>query len=160
MRAVWFKFILASAAVICAGIWSAFIGEEIAKATGWDTSLVGSLFLAISTSTPELVICIAALRLGAIDMAVADVLGANMINVAKIAIIDLFYSEGPVISSVSSTHIVTAMVVIVMSLLVIAGLGFRQKRKTFIVISWYGLLLIGLYIFGAYALFTSGIGIG
>ena len=46
-----------------------------------------------------------------------------------------------------------------MSLLVIVALRFRQKRKTFIVISWYGPLLIGLYIFGAYALF-KGVGVG
>ena len=68
--------------------------------------------------------------------------------------------KASILSSVSSTHLITAVVVAVMSLLVIAGLRFRQKRKTFIVISWYALALIGLYIFGAYALFTSGIGSG
>jgi hypothetical protein len=47
---------------------------------------------------------------------------------------------------------------VVMSLLVIVGLRFRQKGKTFIVISWYGPLIIGLYIFGVYSLFISGIG--
>jgi len=160
VRGTWFKFALAAAAIIGAGIWLAFIGDEIAEATGWATSFVGSFFLAISTSMPELVICVAALRLGAIDMAVADILGANMINIAKIIAVDLFYSEGPVLSSVSNIHLTTAMVAVVMSLVVILGLGFRQKRKTFIVISWYGILLIGLYIFGAYALFISDVGLG
>ncbi len=51
------------------------------------------------------------------------------------------------------------MAVVAMSLLVIVGLRFIQRRKTFIVVSWYGPLLIGLYIFGAYALF-KGIGLG
>ncbi len=160
MRGVWWKFTLAAAAVIGAGIWLAFVGDEIAETYDWSASLVGTLFLAVTTSMPELAVTVAALRLGAIDMAVANILGANMINIAKIIAIDPFYSEGPVLSSVSSTHLITAMVVIVMSLLVIVGLRFRQKRKTFIVISWYGLLLIGLYIFGAYAMFTSGIGMG
>jgi len=45
-------------------------------------------------------------------------------------------------------------VVVVMNLLIIAGLRFREKRKTFIVVSWYAPALIALYIFGAYALFT------
>lgn len=159
-RRVYWKFTLAAAAVIGAGIWLSFIGDEIAKVTGWDTSFVGSLLLAISTSMPELVICIAALRLGAIDMAVADILGANMINIAKIILVDLFYTQGPVLASVSRIHLITAMVTLVMSLLVILGIRFRQKRKTFIVISWYGPLFIGLYIFGAYALFTAGMGAG
>ena len=160
VRVVYFKFALAAIAVISAGIWLSFIGREIVKTTGWDASFVGSLFLAITTSMPELVVTVAAVRLGAIDMAVADILGSNMFNIAIIALVDLFYTQGPILSSVSSTHLITAVVVIVMSLLVIVGLRFRQKRKTFIIISWYGPLLIGLYIFSAYALFTSGIGLG
>ncbi len=159
-RTVYLKFALAAAAVIGAGIWLSFVGDEIAQTTGWDTSFVGSLFLAIGTSLPELVVSIAALRLGAIDMAVADILGSNMFNIAIIFAVDLFYTQGPILASVSSTHLITAAVVVVMGLLVIVGLRFRQKRKTFIVISWYAFSLIVLYILGAYALFTSGICMG
>jgi len=155
MRTVYLKFILAAAAVIGAGIWLSFVGDEIAETTGWDASFVGSLFLAISSSMPELVVSIAALRLGAIDMAVADILGSNMFNIAIIFAVDLFYTQGPILSSVSSAHLITAAVVMVMSLLVIVGLRLQQKRKTFIVISWYALALIGLYILGVYFLFTG-----
>jgi len=103
---------------------------------------------------------VAAVRLGAADMAVADILGANMLDVVAILWTDLFYTQGPILAAVSGTHLITAVVTVIMSLLVVAGLSFRQKRKTFSVISWYGPLLIGLYIFGAYALFTSGISPG
>jgi len=157
---VWFKFALAAAAVIGAGVWLSFVGDEIAETTGLGASFVGSLFLAISTSMPELVVSVAALRLGAIDMAVADILGANMLDVAHIFTVDVFYSRGPLLSAVSGSHLITAVVVVAMSLLVIMGLRFRQRRKTFIVISWYGLALIGLYILGAYALFISAVGPG
>lgn len=160
VRWLWFKFGLAALAVIGAGIWLSFIGNEIAETTHWDTSFVGSLFLAISTSMPELVVAITALRLGAIDLAVADVLGANMLDVTYVFLLDLFYTKDPILSSVSDAHFITTVVAIAMSLLVIIGLRFRQKRKTFVVVSWYGALLIGLYIFGAYALFTSGIAPG
>ncbi len=154
-KTVYLRFILAAMAVIGAGIWLAFVGGEIAEITGWDASFVGSLFLAITTSMPELTVTIAALRLGAIDMAVADILGANMLDIAVIILADLFYTQGPILSVVSGAHLITAMVVVAMNLLVIMGLRFRQKGKTFIIISWYGLALIGLYIFGAYALFKS-----
>jgi cation:H+ antiporter len=159
MKTIWFKFALASVAVIGAGIWVSFIGDEIARTYAWSASFVGTLFLAITTSMPELAVTIAALRLGAIDMAVANILGSNMFNMAIIFPVDLFYSQGPILSSVSSVHLITAGVIMVMSLLVIIGLRFRQKRKTFIVVSWYTPALIGLYIFGAYALF-KGIGLG
>jgi len=155
---VWSKCALAAVSVIGAGVWLSFVGDEIAATTGWGTSFVGSLFLAISTSLPELTVAIAAMRLGAVDMAVADILGANMLDVAHIFTVDLFYTGGTIFSAVSGAHLITAAVVAVMSLVVIAGLRFRRKRKTFFVISWYGLALLCLYILGSYALFISAVG--
>jgi len=158
IRRVYSRFALAAVAVIGAGIWLSFIGGEIVGTYGWHASFVGSLFLAITTSVPELVVTIAALRLGAIDMAVADILGSNMFNIAIITPVDIFSRQGPVLSLVSRAHVTTAVVAIVMSLLVIVGLRFRQKRKTFGFISWQAVALIGLYIFGMYRLFISGVG--
>jgi cation:H+ antiporter len=159
LKTVYLRFTLAAIAVIGAGIWVAFVGDEIAETTGWGASFVGSLFLAISTSMPELVVTVAALRLGATDMAVADILGSNMFNIAIIFAVDLFYTQGPILSSASDAHLITAALAMLMSLLVIVGLRFRQKRKAFSFLSWYSPVLIGLYILGAYALFTSGIGL-
>lgn len=158
MREVWAKFILAGGAVIGSGIWLALIGEEIANTTALGASFVGTLFLAVSTSMPELALTTAAVRIGALDLAVADVVGANMINIAKIFLIDIFYTDGSILSSVSKSQITTALVAIGMSLVVLIALRFRQRRKTFFVISWYGVVLIALYIYGAYALYTSGVG--
>ena len=152
-RTVYIRFTLAALAVIAAGIWLSFIGDEIGETTGWNATFVGSLFLAITTSAPELVVTIAALRLGAIDMAVANVLGSNMFNIAIILPVDLFYTQGAILSSVSTNHLITATVVVIMNILVIAGLLLRHKRKTFGVISWNTLAIIVLYLFAAYALF-------
>lgn len=159
-KTVYLRFALAAIAVIAAGIWLSFVGDEIAETTGWGASFVGSLFLAITTSMPELTVAVAALRLDALDMAVADILGANMLDMAIIIWVDLFYTRGPILTMVSRVHFITAVVAVVMSLVVIVGLRFRQKRKTFIVFSWYTPVLIGLYIFSAYALFTSGASLG
>jgi cation:H+ antiporter len=159
-KAVYLKFALAAIAVIGAGIWLSLVGDEIAVTTGWGASFVGSLFLAITTSMPELAVAVAALRLAAVDMAVADILGANMLDMAFIIWVDIFYTEGPILAMVSGAHLTTAVMAVVMSLVVIIGLRFRQKRKTFIVFSWYTPALIGLYVFGAYTLFTAGIGLG
>ena len=158
-RTVYLRFTLAAMAVIGAGIWLSFIGDEIALVTGWSASFVGSLFLAISSSAPELVVSIAALRLGAPDMAIADILGSNMFNIAIVAPVDLAYRRGPVLSLASSSHLATAATVVMMSLVVIAGVRFRQKRKTFAVASWYAPVLIALYILGTYLLFTWSAGL-
>ena len=158
-RAVCIRFALAAAAVIAAGIWLSFSGDEIIKTTGWGGTFVGTLFLAITTSAPELVVAITAVRMGALDLAVADVLGANMLNMAMIMWIDLADGQGSVLASVSSDHLIVASVAVLMSLVVLAGLRFRQRRKTFKVASWYVPVLIGLYVLGAYILFRSGTGL-
>jgi cation:H+ antiporter len=158
-RTVYIRFALAAAAIIAAGIWLSFIGDEISEATGWGSTFVGTLFLAITTSAPELVVAVTALRMGAVDLAVADILGANMLDIAIIAPVDLAQGQGFILSSVSSGHLIIASVAVMMSLLVIVGLRFRRRRKVFRVASWYAPALIVLYIFGAYALFNSGIGL-
>jgi cation:H+ antiporter len=158
-RTVCIRFALAAAAVIAAGIWLSFIGDEIGETTGWSSTFVGSLFLAITTSAPELVVAITALRMGAVDLAVADILGANMLDIAIIAPVDLAQGQGFILSSVSSGHLIVASVAVMMTLLVMTGLRFQRRRKVFRVASWYTPLLIALYILGAYALFNSGSGL-
>ncbi len=155
LRKTYLKFGLVTAAVIGAGIWLSFVGDEIALTYGWHASFVGSLFLGITTSLPELVVTVAALRLGAIDMAVADILGSNMFNLALVAPVDLAYRRSPILASVLSAHFITAVLTIVMSLIVMAGLRFRQERKTFFFISWPTAALIGLYVFGMRHIFLS-----
>ena len=157
LKTVWFKFILAAVAVIAAGIWLSFIGEEIAQVTGWGTSFVGSLFLAISTSMPELVVTFAAVRLGAVDMAVADILGSNMFNMAIILPVDLAYVRDSIFSVVTDVHVITAVAGLLMSLLVLLGIRFHRKRKVFGIFGWYTPLLVIVYLVGFYTLFRVGI---
>jgi len=161
LKAVYLRFALAAIAVIGTGIWLSFVGDEISATYNWSASFVGSLFLAITTSLPELVVTITCVRLGALDMAVADILGANMLDITGLFLADIFYTKGPILSQprsvVSGIHIYTALIAMAMTVVVILGLRFQPERKTFGIISWYGPLLIGLYILGAYVLFTSGI---
>ena len=158
-RTVGLRFALAAAAVVAAGIWLSFIGDEIGRTTGWGSTFIGSMFLAICTSAPELVVAITALRIGAVDLAVADILGANMLDIAVILPVDLAQGGGSVLGSVSSGHLIVASVAVTMTALAIVGLRLRRGRKLFKVASWYTPLLIGLYVFGSYALFNSGAGL-
>jgi cation:H+ antiporter len=158
-KVVWIRFALASVAVVAASIWLSFIGDEISETTGWGSTFVGTLFLAITTSAPELVVAITALRIGAIDLAVADILGANMLDIVMIVFVDIAYGQGFILSAVSKSHLIIAAVAITMSLLVILGLRLPRSRKVFKVASWYTPLLIALYVLGAYALFNSRTGL-
>lgn len=154
-RSLWVKFGLSAMAIIIAGIWLSYIGEEIAIVTGWGASFVGSLLLAVTTSLPEITVAVAAVRLGALDLAVADILGANMLDLAYIFILDVASVKGPILSSTSLDSVVLVSLYIMMNLIVMLGLRFQQEKKTFVVFSWYSVLLIVLYIVGAVVLFFT-----
>jgi len=157
-RRAYIGFAIAALAIVGSGTWLATIGDDLVTATGWGATFVGSLFLAATTSLPELVVSITALRLGAIDMAIADMLGSNMFNMGiGIASVDLFYRQGSIFSPSSTGHVFTAAIVVLMTLIVIAGLTLKPKKKTRIGISWYSILLIGVYVIGAYLLFARGV---
>ena len=155
-RRAYLGFAVSALVIIGAGTWLAYIGDEIVAGTGWDATFVGSLFLAVTTSLPELVVCIAALRIGATDMAIADVLGSNMFNMGiGLFCYDIFSRGSSIFSVVSQSNVFTACIVIFMTLIVIAGLISRPGRITPLRISWHSLALIAIYLGGAYALFTA-----
>lgn len=66
------------------------------------TTFVGTLLIAASTSVPEFVVSVSALRMGAVDMAISTLLGSNLFDVLVIAIDDIAYGKGPLLSSVSA----------------------------------------------------------
>lgn len=140
--------------IIGAGIWLSFIGGRIAEATGWGTTFVGSLFIAVSTSFPEIVTTFAALRLGAPDLAIANLLGSNIFNIAILAIDDLAYTKGPLLSEVSSNHLLSAITAIMMTGIVIVGLVFRGQKKTWSIFTWTSVALFLLYLLNTYLLFA------
>jgi cation:H+ antiporter len=122
-------FVIAAVATFGAGIWLAFIGSQISEITGLSTTLVGAVFLAICTSAPEMVVSISAVRLGALDMAVGNMVGSNLFNMGVIIFIDdLFYKTGPILQSVDVSHIATALFAILMSSIILIGLVFRPHR--------------------------------
>jgi cation:H+ antiporter len=142
--------------VTIAGVVLPFAGKALAEAYGWNTSFVGSIFVAFATSLPELVVTIAAVRMGALDMAIANLLGSNLFDVVIIAIDDLFYLPGPILSHVSPVHAASALTAIVMNGAVIAGLVYRPKSRVFGTVGWASIFLLVAYVLNANLLFVRG----
>ncbi len=147
---VW--FIINSLFIVAAGIWLAVIGDEIAVATGWGETFVGSMFLAFTTTLPEITVSFTALRIGAVDMAIANMIGSNLFNLSIMGITDLFYTRGPVLADVSPGALVTAGTVGAMSLLLILGLSHKPRRR--FRMSYLNVGLTVLFLIGAYFSFS------
>ena len=109
------------------------------------------MFIAFATTLPEIAVSFSALRLGAIDICVANMMGSNIFNMAIIGVIDLFYLEGSVLSVVSTNHIITAFTAIFMTGVLIAAVYSKYERRVPVIVSWYSVVLIRIFIAGMYA---------
>ena len=146
------RFVIAALFIVGAGICLAKLGEEIAIKTHWGRTFVGSLFLAVSTSLPEVVVAGTALKIGALDMAIGALLGSNMFNLAIIPLTDIFYRPGPILKAVSSTNLLTVGIVIALTIITLGGLLYRSKKKV-PRFSPDSLFIITVYLIGMYHLF-------
>jgi cation:H+ antiporter len=151
MKKVYLFFVISAVFIIAAGTWLATIGDEIATVTGWGQSFVGSLFLAFTTTLPEITVSFTAMRIGATDMAVANLIGSNLFNLTIISIVDIIYTKGPVLAEVSESNIITAAVVFMMTVLFIVA--FRMRIRSFLNFNWFNISLIILFLFSAYMSF-------
>ncbi len=156
LRTAVVRYLLASALVVSAGVWLPFIGVELALVMGWNNSFVGTLFVAFATSVPELVVTVSALRIGALDMAIGNLLGSNLFDVAILAVDDIFFIEGPLLSHVSQIHVVSAISAIMMTGVAIVGLFYRAVSRLFRTVGWVSLFLFVIYLVNSYVLFLAG----
>ena len=123
-------YFASAAVVVAAAVWLAMTGDELAHEMGWEASFMGTQFLAISTSLPEIATSYAALRLNAPDLAITNVLGSNVFNMGFVLFVDdLVYSQGVVWSNVSQVHILTGLIAILMTAVVIVGVLTRPRAK-------------------------------
>ena len=139
------KYVINALIVIVAATYLPYIGEELAEITGLGQTFVGSIFIAFSTSLPEVVVCVAAVKLEAMDMAFGNLLGSNLFNIAILGIDDIFYIKNPLLTNVSDTHILTTLAAIMMTAIILIGLTYRAIKKPF-VFSWDSLGIIGVYL--------------
>lgn len=140
------RYVMNAAVIIVVATWLPFIGERLADETGLGRSFVGSVLIAMTTSLPELVVAIAALRIGAADMAIGNLLGSNMFNILILAIDDLVFTKGPVLSMVSTNHVITAGIAIIMTGIAVVSLTFRIEKKTVLRLGWDAMALLLAYI--------------
>ena len=131
--------------------WSA---ERIAEESGMTATFIGTSLVALTTSLPELVVSISAVRLGAFDLAVGNLFGSNAFNMAAFFFADLAYRGGGLLSTVSSTHALTALWAIIMMNIGLMGIIYRAERR-FRLIEPDSLLMIVVYVLGLWLLFNG-----
>lgn len=123
-------YAVSAAMIVAAAIWLSNVGERIAEDMHWEQSFVGTQFLAISTSLPEIGTSFAALRIGAPDLAISNVLGSNVFNMGIVLFFDdLAFVDGSIWDVVSSVHVISGLIAVLMTMVVIVGIMTRPRGR-------------------------------
>jgi len=165
-------FGICAAVILGAGLWLSSSADRLAEyefhVRGGTLVLghtfVGALLLAIVTSLPELVVTISSFALGAHAMALGNLLGSNIFNVAIIAVADVGHRivQGKTIflggaEPLKPVHLLMALVPLLMTAVLMVGLaGRRQKRR--LPAGWETVLLVLIYLAGIYLVFRGSAG--
>lgn len=130
----------------------------IAEITGLSTGFVGTALLSFVTSLPELIAAIAAVRLGAFDLAVGNLLGSNVFNMFGLAIADFFLLDGSFLSLIDPDFVLVALLGILLTNMALIGNLARVERK-FLFFELDSLAIMAVYLLGMYLLYLRGIGV-
>jgi cation:H+ antiporter len=110
----------------------ASVADQLALLTGWGDSFLGVAFVALVTSLPEAVTTLSAIRLGRVNMAVANIFGSNAFNLAIVAVLDLA-SPNSLLASVSQVHLISATAVILVTAVALLGILHRAEKRYWLI---------------------------
>lgn len=147
-------FTLNAVLIVGAALYLPGLAETLAETTGLGQTFFGTIFVALSTSLPEVVVSIAALRIGAIDMAVGNIFGSNLFNIGILALDDLFYTPGPLLAAIETSHIIAVLAAMIMTAIAIVGLTYRSDSKRLFV-AWDALGIAVVYALANVALYLQ-----
>ena len=128
MRRLWWDFALFATALAIAGYLVGEASIALVGKTALSETAVGTVFAAIANSLPELVTAIAAVRRGAVNLAVGDIIGGNSFEVLFLAAADVFYREGSIYHQFTSENVFTAVLAILMTGVLLMGLLSRERQ--------------------------------
>ncbi|MGE5193530.1 MAG: sodium:calcium antiporter, partial [Deltaproteobacteria bacterium] len=92
-------FAAAAGAILIAGPFMAEAAGKLADLTGLGGTFVGTTLVALSTSLPELVASLAAVRMGAFDLAAGNVFGSNAFNMVLLIPLGAACHQGSLMSA-------------------------------------------------------------
>jgi Ca2+/H+ antiporter len=148
-------FVLSAVVIVAAGTVLARSGDVIAARTGLGGLWVGSVLLALATSLPEITTDIAAVRLGAPDLAAGDLFGSTMANMLILALISLVPAGREIFQKATLDHVLHASLAVVMTCVAAITMLVRPAVSV-LRVGPASLLLVAMYAVGSRAAYRHG----
>lgn len=111
-----------------AGWAIAKVAGELTQRLDISSSVVGALMTAVVTSMPELITTIAAVRRGALQLAVGGIIGGNTFDTLFLTISDVGYRDGSLYHAVGPDDLFWLTIASTMTTIMLLGLLYREKR--------------------------------
>lgn len=151
-------FAAATALLVVVSPWLVSSSKEIATITGLGAGFVGTALVGVVTSLPEVATSIAAVRIGAYDMAVGNLFGSNAFNMFALSLTDLFYTGGRFFGVIAPEFALVGLLgLILTSLGLIGNLARVERRLGFVEVD--ALIIMVGYLGGIAWLYGRGIGV-
>lgn len=128
---------------------------SLSEQTGLTQTAIGMVFTAVSTSLPELVTTIAAVRRGALTLAVGGIIGGNAFDTLFVAASDVAYREGSIYHAISGRLVFWIALTILMIGVLLMGL-IRREKVGFMRIGFESCVILILYLSAIALLFAGG----
>ncbi|MDN5746993.1 MAG: cation transporter [Pseudonocardia sp.] len=141
---VWGEFLVVGGIVAVGGFALARAADGIVAATGLAAGFVGAVLLGVVNALPETVAAIAAVRRGALTLAIAAILGGNCLDALNVVVGDVFYRDGSLYHAASADALFLTAASVLMTVVVVGGLLVRQARGV-AKVGFEGVLLLGIY---------------
>ena len=146
-------FLIYAAITAGAGYVVGEAASALVELTALSQSAVGTVFAAVANSLPELVTAIAAVRIGAVNLAVGDVIGGNSFEVLFLAAADFFYRPGSIYHQFDMDNVFIAVLAILMTGVLLLGM-LRRQRHGIAGIGFESALVLLLYVGSVVLLFV------
>jgi cation:H+ antiporter len=149
-------FVGAAAVILVASPALAWSAKHLAEVTGLGSTFIGTWLLGLCTSLPELATSVAAVRIGAVDLAVGTLFGSNSFNMVIFVALDIAYPAGSIFGGLSATHAISGMLAVVLMTLGLAGILYRAERR-FVMLEPDSALMILIYAFSIWVIYAHSV---
>lgn len=155
MTSALLTFMAGAIVIVAAGTVLTRAADTIAERTGLGRLWVGVILLATATSLPEVATDIAAVRLGAINLAAGDLFGSSMANMLILALIGLIPPRDHVFKRAALDHALSASLAIVLNalaaVLILAPTGLKLLE-----LGPEPLILVVVFVAGTLTVYRQG----
>ncbi|MCT2584623.1 sodium:calcium antiporter [Actinophytocola gossypii] len=142
---LWAEFAGIAAVVVVGGWAVARAAESLVAATGLSAGFVGGVFMGLINALPETVTAIAAVRRGALTLAIAAVIGGNSLDALNLVVGDAAFRGGSLFHAAGGDQLFLTTAALLMTAVLLGGLLVRQRR------GWWRLGFDGVLLTAIYA---------